>query len=109
MAETFQFSKEDLLIIRCQDAVKEHWKPHWPQLKWICDIAEIIRVYGDMDWKQVMGQVTRCRTSRVLSLCLALTNDFLGTPLPPEITKQIQKDHLVNSKTSFKNCSPATG
>jgi hypothetical protein len=91
-----QFSPEDLLMIRCQDAVKEYWKDGWPQLKWLCDLAEIIRTNKSMDWQQVMEQAKNFGNQRLLFLCLSLTSDLLGTALPEMVRQAIQADPQVS-------------
>lgn len=92
-----QFSPEDLLMIRCQDAVKEYWKDGWPQLKWICDLAEIIRTHKSMDWEQVMEQAKNFGNQRLLLLSLSLASDLLGTALPVIVRQAIKSDSQVNS------------
>jgi len=92
-----QFSPEDLLMIRCQDAVKEYWKDGWPQLKWICDLAEIICTHKNMDWEQIMEQAKSFGNRRLLLLCLSLAHDLLGTALPKKVRQAIKSDSQINS------------
>jgi hypothetical protein len=107
------FSPEDLLIIRCQDAVKEYWKDNWPQLKWICDIAEIVRVYPEMDWAHVMEQGMAFGNQRLLFLCLSLAKNLFGAPLPRDVLKCIQADPRAGDLASevtellFRNLNSA--
>lgn len=107
------FSPEDLLIIRCQDAVKEYWKDNWPQLKWICDIAEIVRVYPEMDWAHVMEQARTFGNQRLLFLCLSLAKNLVGAPLPRDVLKCIQTDPRAGELASevsellFRNVNSA--
>ncbi len=96
-ATVAHFSPEDLLMIRCQDAVKEYWKDGWPQLKWICDVAEIINAHQGMDWEQVMAQAKKLGNQRLLFLCLSLSSDLLGTALPEIVLQRIQADSQVSS------------
>jgi hypothetical protein len=93
------FSAEDLLMIRCQDAVKEYWKDGWPQVRWICDLAEIIRTHKSMDWEQIMKQAKNFGNQRLLFLCLSLTSDLLGTELPDIVQQGIQTDSQVRALT----------
>jgi hypothetical protein len=93
----YQFLPEDLLMIRCQDAVKEYCKDGWPQLKWICDLAEIIRAHKNMDWEHIMGQAKYYGNQRLLFLCLSLASDLLKTALPEIVLKKIKADSQVRS------------
>jgi hypothetical protein len=95
--EVAHFSPEDLLMIRCQDAVKEYWKDGWPQLKWICDIAEILHKYQDMDWDQVNGQAVMHGNRRLLSFCLLLASDLMGAVLPDAVCKTLGVDPKARS------------
>ena len=94
------FSPEDLLIIRCQDAVKEYWKDTWPQLKWICDIAEIVRVNPEIDWEWIFEQSKNSGNQRLLFFCLSLTKNLVGVPLPTDVLRRIQTDSKANQLTS---------
>jgi len=93
------FSPEDLLIIRCQGAVKEYWKDNWPQLKWICDIAEIVRVYPEMDWGHLMEQARKLGNQRLLLFCLSLAKNLVGAPLPRDVLECIQTDPQAGELT----------
>jgi putative nucleotidyltransferase-like protein len=86
------FSPEDLLMIRCQDSVKEYWKNGWPPLKWICDLDGIIRVNKMLDWSQAIWQAKRYGNQRLLFFCLHLTSSLMGTVLPKAVQISIQKD-----------------
>jgi hypothetical protein len=90
------FSLEDMLMIRCQDAVKEYWKGGWPQLKWICDLDVLINTHKRMDWVQVLAQAKKLGNQRLLLLCLSLADDLLGTPLPEIVLQKIQADSQVS-------------
>lgn len=91
-----QFSPGDLLMIRCQDAVKEYWKDGWPQLKWICDLSEIIRINKGLDWQQIIKQAKRLGNQRLLLLCLSLASGLLGTTLPKVVRQAIRSDSQVD-------------
>lgn len=90
-----QFSREDMFIIRCQDAVKEYWKDPWPKLKWVQDIAQMVQVHAEMDWEWVIGQAKRSRNQRLISLCLSLAENLIGTPLPEAVRQRISSDSQV--------------
>ncbi len=94
------FSPEDLLMIRCQDAAKEYWKDSWPQLKWICDVARIIRTYQDMDWGLVFEEAKSRGNQRLLSLCLLLAKNLLNATIPDVVLQNLKNDSQVASLTS---------
>lgn len=87
---------EDLLLILCVHGFKHHWEG----LKWICDIAELIRVYQGVDWRQVMEQARTLGSERVLFLGLFLASNLLGAALPEEVLQRVQADTVVKSLTA---------
>jgi hypothetical protein len=90
-----QLSPEDLLLILCVHASKP-WH-RWGRLAWICDVAELIRVYEGLNWGQVMAQASRLGSERRLLLGLRLSRDLLGTVLPQEVQQRMQADPVVKS------------
>ena len=94
-----QFSPEDLLMIRCQDAVKEFWKDGWPQLKWILDIGRIIDFYPQMDWESLFSNARKLGNLRLLHFCLSLSRQLIGMSIPSRLLNIIQKDLHAQSLT----------
>ena len=84
---------EDLLLILCVHGAKHQWE----QLKWICDIAELVHVHQKMDWDRVLTQADVLGSRRMLSLGLFLASDLLGAALPKEVLKQAKADPAVNA------------
>lgn len=85
------FQPEDMLLILCMHGTKDAWK----QLKWICDIAELIRTHQEMDWERVIEQAKALGSKRMLLLGLFLANVILDAALPEEILQKIQADASV--------------
>jgi hypothetical protein len=86
-------SPEDLLLILCVQGFKDAWE----RLKYICDVAEVIRVHQDMDWGRLVEQADATGARRTLFLGLALASDLLGTTLPEEIAQRVQTDPAVRT------------
>jgi len=85
------FPPEDMLLILCMHGTKDAWK----QLKWICDIAELIRTHQQMDWEQVLQQADTLGSRRMLLLGLLLANVILDAALPREILQKMQADPVL--------------
>jgi hypothetical protein len=79
------FSPENLLWFLCVHGTKHQWI----RLSWLCDIAELIRAYPDLNWEQVLVQATKLGIERRLYLGLLLVSCLLETPLPRAIEKRI--------------------
>lgn len=86
-------SPEDLLLVLCVHGSKECWS----QLKWICDIAELLRTYPHLDWQAVeaRSQMLHCR--RMLLLGLKLAQDLLQAQIPPSLQMAIAQDSRLPS------------
>jgi hypothetical protein len=88
------FAPMDLLLILCVHGSKHRWE----KLKWICDVAELVRVHReDIDWGKVQEEAYRLGVERMLGLGLLVAHDFLGTVLPEKIAKKVQADSRMKS------------
>ncbi len=67
-------------------------KDCWETLHRICDVAETVRTYADLDWEQIMDRATRLGCKRIISLALLLAKDLLEMPLPEVVLKEIESD-----------------
>ena len=90
----FNVAPETLLLLLCVHGTKHRWG----QLKWICDIAELVDACGrKLDWDRVMDQARQLGGERMLLLGLALSRDLLGARLPSDVIKKV----VTNSSIHF--------
>ncbi|MBR8833359.1 MAG: PqqD family peptide modification chaperone [Stigonema ocellatum SAG 48.90 = DSM 106950] len=82
---------EDLLLALCAHGGKECWG----KLKWICDVAELIRTYPNLDWNQVLTQAKQLHSQRMLLLGVGLAWQLLGVRLPETVLTAVQKDRAI--------------
>lgn len=88
------FAPMDLLLILCVHGSKHRWE----KLKWICDVAELVRTHKEqIDWIKIQQEASRLGIERMLGLGLFLAHDFLGAELPEEISKKVQEDLRTKS------------
>jgi hypothetical protein len=81
-------SAEDLLLILCV-----HGATHrWDRLRWVCDVAELLRRRPDIDWARLRAAATALGGERVVWLGVRLARDLLGAPLGPEVARRIDAD-----------------
>jgi hypothetical protein len=72
------FSPECILFLLCL-----HGSAHkWDTLKWIVDIAEMLRAYPDLDWGRVTNEARRTGSERMVAVGLVLACDLLGAAIP---------------------------
>ena len=66
-----------------------HGSKHgWICLKWVCDVAELLRKSPDLDWERVARRAQRQAT---LWLGLALAHEMLDAPLPAHVHAHIDR------------------
>ncbi len=82
---------EDLLIVLCVHGSKHAWE----HLKWVCDVAELIRSHPELDWNQIFVQVSTWRCRRMLYLGLAVAHLLLSAPLPAAVRERLEADGEV--------------
>jgi hypothetical protein len=87
------FSPEELLLILCVHGTKDRWAA----LKWVCDVAELLRIHPAMDWGRVMEQARTSGGIRTLLLGLSLAHTLLGADLPKDVEHRIQAAPVVHA------------
>ncbi len=87
---------EDYLLTLCAHGYTHYWK----KLAWVCDLAELIRATGNLNWPELMARARACRAERILFLGLCLASDLLGAELPDQIRAGIAADATARTLAS---------
>jgi hypothetical protein len=76
--------REDLLLALCAHGTRHRW---WC-LKWLVDVAEILRKAHALDWSRI-EEMTRIRpgAGAAASLAVSLAHDLLEVPVPAEAAR----------------------
>ena len=83
------FAPMDLLLLLCVHGAKHQWL----EMKWICDVAELVRTEKEtIDWRELHQEASRQGVRRMLSFGLFLARDLLGAELPVEMSKAVERD-----------------
>lgn len=83
---------EDLLLILCR-----HGAGHlWASLRWLCDIAELLRARPALHWPTVLRRARAVGSLRLLLLGLHLAHALLEAPLPETIHQLVRADPAVD-------------
>ena len=88
---------EDLLIVLCVHGSKHAWE----QLKWVCDVAELLRAHDHLDWDQVFSQASTWRCRRLVLMGLSLAHRLLDVPLPEAVLARLSADldvHMLSQR-----------
>ena len=83
-------SAEDTLIHLCVNFAKDLFI-NKNKISQICDIANLIDNYQNLDWLTVIKRTGACGTQRILFLCLLLSKQLFGTNLPEEVLKELKR------------------
>jgi hypothetical protein len=82
------FCPEELLL-----ALSVHGANHcWNRLHWVCDIAELLRRFADLNWSHVLNLAQTWRVQRMLHLGLVLAHSLLDADLPAAVLGEIAED-----------------
>ncbi len=70
--------QEDMFLFLCAHGAKHGWD----QLSLLCDLAEMIRVAGELDWEGVLARAEGAGKRRMVVVALALVREVLGVMVP---------------------------
>jgi Uncharacterised nucleotidyltransferase len=85
------FSPENTLLILCGHGAKDCWT----ELPRICDIAELIRSYPQLNWETVIKRATIMGSERMVLLGIFLAQNLLCTSVPELVEERIKADSIV--------------
>ncbi|PHM06113.1 hypothetical protein CK516_35900, partial [Nostoc sp. 'Peltigera malacea cyanobiont' DB3992] len=77
---------EDALLVAYIHGSKEDWR----SLKRVCDLAELIRAYPQLNWEQILEPVERLGNKRGFLLALLLACNHLSLPLPEVVSQKFK-------------------
>jgi hypothetical protein len=77
----------DLLIVLCVHGCKHGWS----MLKWIVDIAELLRVEPQLDWSLMNARAHDIGAAIMLEVGLVLAHEFLQVPLPADVLETARR------------------
>ncbi len=82
---------EELLLLLCVHGSKHAWE----QLKWVCDVAELLGSHPDLDWERIFSHASTWGCRRLLYIGLALAQLVLDAPLPEGVRARYSDDRPV--------------
>ncbi len=85
------FAPEDLLFVLCLHGCKHKWD----SMKWVVDVAELVRIQTDLDWREVIENARRTGSERMVFLGLFLANELLDARLPADVLAAVRSKPLV--------------
>jgi Uncharacterised nucleotidyltransferase len=98
--ELYSLNPQDLLLYLCAHGSKELWR----HLIWVCDIAEVVRVYPELPWSDLLERAKALGIERMFLLGLALAHDVLDMPLPLPLQAPVTTHPVIQElSTTFKH------
>jgi len=89
-------SPEDLFTVLCVHGSKHEWT----RLRWICDLAEVLRAYPDrIDWDAMVQRAREQRCRRMVLIGLSLVELLTGYVLPREVAGYVKADNTIKELT----------
>jgi hypothetical protein len=85
------FAPEDLMVLLAVHGAKHLWA----QLRWICDLAELIRACPALNWPVMRTRACALRSERMWLLGLALAQLLLGVSLPQVVCQTIAAERRL--------------
>jgi hypothetical protein len=86
------FPSEHILFSLCLHGCMHKWE----LLKWIVDVAELLRRDASLDWPALTEHSRRTGCDRMLALGLVLAADLLDAPVPESALDAVRSDPLVS-------------
>ena len=76
--------REDLFLALCAHGTRHRWLC----LKWLLDVAELLRKAGTLDWSRI-EEMARIRpgAGAAANVAVILARDLLEVPIPPELER----------------------
>src|SRR5262249_17631077 len=84
---------DDLALFLAAHGTKEGWR----SLIWVCDFAELLRKYQDIDWVAVLDRAHRSHSSRSLLLAIDLASTLLDAPAPAALVDRASENSAVRA------------
>ncbi len=83
---------EDHLLILCYHGEKNRWE----RLKYVCDLAELLRRHEDrIDWDEIETVTRRIQGRRIVGMALWLARELMDAPVPPALLAPVRTSQAV--------------
>jgi hypothetical protein len=84
-------SYENQALLLAGHGTKEAWR----SLGWICDFAVLVETVPGLDWAKLFQRARKRGSANSLLLGCAMAEDLLGTPVPADLVKPLQRNRRI--------------
>ena len=88
-------SPEHTLLMLAVQTTKDAGTPYL-QLARICDIAQLLRAYPDLDLIEILRQSKELGGERMVLFSLCVANHLLDTPLPQKVLDEVRAQPVID-------------
>jgi hypothetical protein len=99
------FSPETTLVVQCLNIAKEPWKRSFKQ---VCDAAQIIQTYPQLNWDLALALAAELRCQRLFSIGLQIVHNLLDISLPDRIQARFGDRQTTTAAQIFAENPPPT-
>ncbi len=86
-------SPDIAILVLCMHGSKHVWS----RLIWVCDVAQLLAAYPELDWKMVLQEAKRSGLWKSLALGVLLAHRIAGAPVPPDVMGRFEADRTAHS------------
>ncbi|MGA9667895.1 MAG: nucleotidyltransferase family protein [Terracidiphilus sp.] len=90
-AEVPDLRPEMTLLVLCMHGCKHAWS----RLIWICDVAQLLESFPDLDWREVTREAKRSGLWRALALGVLLAHRVADSAVPIRLLQRFESDASV--------------
>jgi hypothetical protein len=76
------------LLVLCMHGSKHLWS----RLIWICDVAQLLNVSPDLNWREIIREARQSGLSRTLALGVLLARRIAGAAVPQSVLRRFESD-----------------
>lgn len=89
---------DDLLLYLCWHTANHHF----PRLIWLCDVAQVIKAYGEnINWDIIIERSKRWKIRKTVYCSLYLTKNVLGAQVPEKVLSNLQLSKIETQIFQF--------
>jgi hypothetical protein len=92
-AEVPNIDPEITLLMLCMHGAKHAWS----RLIWICDVAQLLTTFPDLDWKEVIREAKRSGLWRTLAVGVLLAQRMAGVEVSQAVLGPFEWDATASS------------
>src|SRR5205823_1269879 len=84
--------QEHTLLLLCVHGTRHFWG----NLKWVCDIAQAVSAFSEIDWARTLARADKLGCRRMLLIGMVLARDVCGVDLPASIERSLGAPEAMN-------------